>query len=44
MKKRSYLRQFLDSLIDAFYQIISLKSNSYEWKRRQFDLARQKKK
>lgn len=35
MKKRSRLRQFLDSLIDGFYQLISLKSNTYRWKRRQ---------
>jgi len=43
MKKRSRLRQFLDFLIDGFYQLISLRSNTYRWKRRQFDRARQKK-
>ena len=37
MKKRSPFRQFLDFLIDAFYQLISLRSNTYRWKRRQFD-------
>ena len=42
MKKRSRLRQFLNFLIDSFYQLISLKSNTYRCKRRQFDRARQK--
>jgi hypothetical protein len=37
MKKRSHFRQFLNFLIDAFYQLISLRSNTYRWKRRQFD-------
>jgi hypothetical protein len=42
MNKRSRLRQLLDFLIDSFYQLISLRSNTYRWKRCEFDRARQK--
>ncbi len=41
-KEIAPIRQFLDFLIDAFYQLISLRSNTYRWKHRQFDRARQK--